>query len=146
MHSKGTFLGCKAAINQFLKQTTSDDAQEKGAIVNIASIGGLVGLFECSAYCASKAAVLGLTRAMAAEYASQGIRSNAICPGYIDTSMIAPFVAIPQFAAYLDMTIPAHGLGQPQDVAEAAIWLASSRESRYVNGIALPVDGGFTAK
>lgn len=105
-----------------------------------------MGLFECAAYCACKAATIGFTRAVAVEYATQGIRCNAICPGYIDTSMIAPFVAMEQFAAYLKTVIPTQKLGKPEDIAGAAVWLATNKESAYVNGLIMQVDGGMTTR
>jgi len=117
-----------------------------GAIVNCASIAGLRGFAGLAAYVASKHGVVGLSKAAALEYASQGLRINAVCPGVIHTSMIDRVTggdsAIEK--QYISME-PIGRMGDPDEVAAAVIWLCAA-EASFVTGIALPVDGGFCAK
>lgn len=120
----------------------------RGNVVNLASAAGLVGVPFNSAYCASKHAVVGLTRSLALEFANAGVRINAVCPGGVDTPMIAgPAPAGVDFAqvvrssaAWLDNGV----LCDPADIADAVAFLASS-EARRITGITFPVDGGQTA-
>jgi NAD(P)-dependent dehydrogenase (short-subunit alcohol dehydrogenase family) len=119
--------------------------QKSGAIVNCSSLGGLVGLPGRAAYHASKHGVLGLTRSAALEYAPRGVRVNAVCPGTIDTPMVADMLATGE----LDMTEalrnqPIGRLGTADEIAAAVLWLCSPGAS-FVVGVALPVDGGYTA-
>jgi NAD(P)-dependent dehydrogenase (short-subunit alcohol dehydrogenase family) len=121
-------------------------AQGSGAIVNCSSLGGLVGLPGRAAYHASKHGVLGLTKSAALEYAPRGIRINAICPGTIETPMVADMLA----KGELDMdeaiaNQPIARLGQASEIAAAVLWLCSPGAS-FVIGVALPVDGGYTAR
>jgi NAD(P)-dependent dehydrogenase (short-subunit alcohol dehydrogenase family) len=113
-----------------------------GAIVNTASIAGLLGLRTSSGYVAAKHGVIGLTRTAAVEYAEEGIRVNAVCPGYIVTRMTAP-IRETRSEAIIART-PMRRLGQPQEIAEMVVWLCSDRAS-YVTGAAYEVDGGLTA-
>jgi NAD(P)-dependent dehydrogenase (short-subunit alcohol dehydrogenase family) len=116
--------------------------QGSGAIVNCSSLGGLVGLPGRAAYHASKHGVIGLTKCAALDYAAQGIRVNAICPGCIDTPMgdgINP-TAMKEFLR----DQPIGRLGHAEEVAAAVLWLCSPGAS-FVLGVALPIDGGFTA-
>lgn len=117
----------------------------KGAIVNCASVAGLSGFAGLGAYVASKHAVLGLTRSAALEYAKQGIRINAVCPGVIHTAMIDRITGKDKEVEkqYVAME-PMGRMGAPAEVAEAVIWLCSDAAS-FVTGIAMPVDGGFNA-
>jgi NAD(P)-dependent dehydrogenase (short-subunit alcohol dehydrogenase family) len=104
--------------------------QASGAIVNCSSLGGLVGLPGRAAYHASKHGVIGLTRSAALEYAPRGIRINAICPGTIDTPMVAEMIAKGELD--LDVAInaqPIHRLGQPEEIAAAVLWLCSDASS-----------------
>lgn len=120
-------------------------AQGSGAIVNCSSLGGLVGLPERAAYHASKHGVIGLTRSAAVEYAPKGIRINAICPGTIDTPMVSDMLETQADAmAEILKEQPIGRLGEADEVAAAAVWLCSPGAS-FVVGVALPVDGGFTA-
>lgn len=120
--------------------------QGGGAIVNTASIGGLVGVRGASGYVASKHAVIGLTKTAAIEYAPHGIRVNAVCPGYIETPMLAGVLrANPPRAAELSSLQPSGRLGTPEEIAEAALWLCSDAAS-FVNGHAMVVDGGVLAQ
>jgi NAD(P)-dependent dehydrogenase (short-subunit alcohol dehydrogenase family) len=118
-----------------------------GAIVNVASIAGIVGYYHAAPYTASKHGVVGLTRAAAIDHATEGIRVNAVCPGPILTPMLAEAKAARGPAAddfYLSH-IPMGRLGRPDEVANAVVWLASE-EAAYVTGQALAVDGGWTAQ
>jgi NAD(P)-dependent dehydrogenase (short-subunit alcohol dehydrogenase family) len=119
--------------------------QGSGAIVNCSSLGGLVGLPGRASYHASKHGVLGLTKSAALEYAPRGIRINAVCPGTIDTPMVADM----QAKGELDMAEairnqPIGRLGTADEIAAAVLWLCSPGAS-FVVGVALPVDGGYTA-
>jgi len=121
-------------------------AQGSGAIVNCSSLGGLVGLPSRAAYHASKHGVIGLTKSAALEYAPRGIRINAICPGTIETPMVAAMIAkgelnVPEAVA----NQPIRRLGQAEEIAAAVLWLCSPGAS-FVLGVALPVDGGYTAQ
>jgi NAD(P)-dependent dehydrogenase (short-subunit alcohol dehydrogenase family) len=121
-------------------------AQGSGAIVNNSSIGGLIGLPGRAIYHASKHGVIGLTRSAALEYASRGIRINAICPGAIETPMVADMLVrerISQEDLLKDQ--PTGRLGRPEEIASAVLWLCSPGAG-FVIGHALAVDGGYTAQ
>jgi NAD(P)-dependent dehydrogenase (short-subunit alcohol dehydrogenase family) len=121
-------------------------AQGNGAIVNCSSLGGLVGLPGRAAYHASKHGVIGLTRSAALEYAPRGIRINAICPGTIETPMVADMIAKGELnVAEAVANQPIGRLGQAEEIAASVIWLCSPGAS-FVIGVALPVDGGYTAQ
>jgi NAD(P)-dependent dehydrogenase (short-subunit alcohol dehydrogenase family) len=120
--------------------------QGSGAIVNCSSLGGLVGLPGRASYHASKHGVLGLTKSAALEYAPRGVRINAVCPGTIDTPMVAEMLA----KGELDMAEalrnqPIGRLGTADEIAAAVLWLCSPGAS-FVVGVALPIDGGYTAR
>ena len=120
--------------------------QGSGAIVNCSSIGGLVGIAGRAVYRASKHGVLGLTKCAALEYASRGIRINAVCPGVIETPMVAAMlVSQPEAMKELIKEQPIGRLGRPEKIAAAVLWLCSPGAS-FVIGHALAVDGGFTAR
>jgi NAD(P)-dependent dehydrogenase (short-subunit alcohol dehydrogenase family) len=131
----GVFLCMKHEIVQML-------AQNGGAIVNTASIAGLIGLPMGAAYGASKHGVIGATRTAALEYATDNIRINAVCPSYIETPMTADTMR--RRGPELMATVPTHRLGQPEDIAEAVVWLCCDRAG-FVTGAAYTVDGGYTA-
>ncbi|MFE5410925.1 SDR family NAD(P)-dependent oxidoreductase [Microbacterium sp. NPDC056569] len=119
-------------------------AQGSGAIVNNSSLGGLVGLPERAAYHASKHGVIGLTKSAAVEYAPRGIRINAICPGVVETPMVAGMLeGQAEAMAAIMQEQPIGRLGTADEIAAAVLWLCSSASS-FVVGVALPVDGGFT--
>ena len=113
-----------------------------GSIVNTASIAGLVGLPTSSAYVASKHGVIGLTKTAALEYAQDGIRVNAVCPGYIETKMTVD--TMQRRGEQLMAQVPFHRMGRPEEIAEMVVWLCSDRAS-FVTGAAYNVDGGYMA-
>jgi NAD(P)-dependent dehydrogenase (short-subunit alcohol dehydrogenase family) len=118
----------------------------RGAIVNCASVAGLVGYAGCSAYAATKHGLVGLTRSAALEYAPAGIRINAVCPAVVRTPMADAFFRLsPDSEANLIAKTPIGRLGTPEDVAAAVLWLCSDAAS-FVVGQALGIDGGWTAQ
>jgi NAD(P)-dependent dehydrogenase (short-subunit alcohol dehydrogenase family) len=120
--------------------------QESGAIVNCSSIGGLVGVPGRAAYHAAKHGVLGLTRSAALEYAARGIRINAVCPGIINTPMVAGMlVGEAEVMKEMMKDVPIGRLGRAEEVAAAVLWLCGPGAS-FVIGHALAVDGGYTAR
>ncbi len=116
-----------------------------GAIVNVASVAGLIGFPGNAAYAASKHAVIGLTRSAALETASKGIRVNAVCPSYVDTPMVSDLTeGDTQLEARITQASPMRRLGTPDEIAQSILWLASPAAS-FVNGAYLSVDGGLSA-
>jgi NAD(P)-dependent dehydrogenase (short-subunit alcohol dehydrogenase family) len=119
--------------------------QKSGSIVNVASIAGLVGIGDRSAYNASKHGLIGLTRTLAAEWGGRGVRCNAVCPGWVKTEMD---VADQASGGYNDADIegvnPMGRFAAPGDIAQAILFLAEPEQSGFVNGQALAVDGGWT--
>lgn len=132
---KGVFLGMKFAIPVIA-------ASGGGSVVNVSSVAGLVGWRMLPAYAASKAGVIGLTKGAALDYATAGVRVNALCPGIIDTPMLAG--AEPATLQASLRMIPAGRMGDGAEIAAAAVFLASEASS-YITGVALPVDGAYTA-
>jgi 3-oxoacyl-[acyl-carrier protein] reductase len=131
---KGAFLFTRAFVRSFVKQRS-------GRIINIASIVGLIGNVGQSNYAASKAALLGFTKSVARELGSRGITVNALAPGFIETDMTA--VLTEPVRQDLLKKIPLNALGQPEDIAQAALFLAGPG-GRYITGQVLVVDGGMT--
>lgn len=119
--------------------------QRLGSIVNVASIAGLMGVSDRSAYNASKHGLIGLTRTLAAEWGGRGVRSNAVCPGWVKTEMDAADQARGTYTnADITGRNPMGRFASPDDVARAITFLADPTLSGFINGQALPVDGGWT--
>jgi NAD(P)-dependent dehydrogenase (short-subunit alcohol dehydrogenase family) len=137
---KGVWLCLKQEISQMMQQGG-------GAIVNTASAAGLVGSRRMSGYVASKHAVVGLTKAAALEYARDGIRVNAVCPGIINTPMMSRLIGSreAEYEASIPVRQPIGRLGTPEEIAESVTWLCSDSAS-LVTGLAMAVDGGLTAQ
>jgi NAD(P)-dependent dehydrogenase (short-subunit alcohol dehydrogenase family) len=136
---KGVWLCMKYEIAQMLRQGGG------GAIVNTASVAGLVGAPYMPAYCASKHGVVGLTKAAAAEYGRHKIRVNAVCPGVINTPMMErAFEADPRRRPQMERVHLLKRVGEPREVADAVLWLCSDAAS-FVTGHPMAVDGGLTA-
>ena len=139
---RGVIYAARHAIPRMLAQPRG------GTMLFTASKTGLVAQTDSPVYCASKGAVVMLAKALALDYATRGIRVNALCPGIIDTPMLHEFAATrPDPAAAwrsYEAAQPIGRLGTPDECADAALWLVSD-ESSFITGVALPVDGGFTA-
>ena len=134
----GVFYGMKYQIPAMIKNGG-------GAIVNISSILGQVGFAGAPAYTAAKHGVVGLTKAAALDYGAQGIRVNAVGPGFISTPLIADFENDPEANAGLIALHPMGRLGKPSEVAELVYWLTSTKAS-FLTGAYYPVDGGYLAR
>jgi NAD(P)-dependent dehydrogenase (short-subunit alcohol dehydrogenase family) len=135
---KSVWLCMRAEIKQMLAQGTP----KGGAVVNTGSIAGLIGLRTSSAYVAAKHGVLGLTKTAALEYVDDGIRVNAVCPGFIQTRMTEDTMR--RRGGEIIGQIPAKRMGQPEEIAEMVVWLCCDRAS-YVTGSCYNVDGGWMA-
>ena len=138
---RGTFLACKYAIPELLKAGG-------GSIVTISSVLGMVGtqgLFDTHAYATSKSGIIGLTRAVAAHYARQNLRANVLAPGLVDTRMATRTKADEKLLERVAFWQPLGPIGEVRDVAKACVYLASD-EAKFVTGVVLPIDGGWTAQ
>jgi len=135
---KGVWLCLKYEIRQMRKQGGG------GAIVNMASVAGLIGLAGAAAYCASKHGVIGLTKSVALETARTGIRINAVCPAVVETPMADRLYSAPQVNKYVLGLHPIGRFGKPMEIAEAVVWMCSDRAS-FMTGQSLVLDGGFLA-
>ncbi|KAL9130808.1 MAG: hypothetical protein Q9217_001111 [Psora testacea] len=146
INSRSVFLGCKFACAQFLKQEPHPSGH-RGWIINTASIMGLVGqMVNGAAYCASKGAVVLLTKSVAVAYAKHKIHCNALCPGHLRTPMTEDQYKDPnQRSAISALTPWGDEWGAAEDVARCAVFLASD-DAAYVTGVPLPVDGGYCAQ
>jgi NAD(P)-dependent dehydrogenase (short-subunit alcohol dehydrogenase family) len=142
-HLTGTFWGCKHAVNAML------ESGRGGSIVNLGSILSFTGDGYLAAYTAMKSGVLGLTKAIAIDYALDGIRCNCICPGDMETPMIQQYFDGTEDAdaarAEMEAAYPGKRIAHPREVATAAVFFVSD-ESSFVSGAPLLVDGGLTAK
>src|SRR6476661_1149181 len=138
VNARGTFLCCKHAIPGM-------KARGGGAIVNVASVAGLVGLKNRAAYCASKGAVISLTRALAVDHVADGIRVNAVAPGTVGSPWVQRLVSdAGESLDDLRARQPMGRLGEPTEIAEAVLYLASDAAA-FVTGSILTIDGGLTA-
>jgi NAD(P)-dependent dehydrogenase (short-subunit alcohol dehydrogenase family) len=135
---KGTWLCLKYEIQQMLKQRGG------GAIVNMASVAGLIGSAGFATYSASKHGVIGLTKSAALETARNGIRVNAVCPAVIETPMGERIFGAPEVKPHAIGLHPIGRFGKPMEVAEAVVWMCSDRAS-FMTGQSLVLDGGFLA-
>lgn len=136
---KGTWLCMKYEIQQMLKQG-------RGAIVNTASVAGIIGAPGMPAYAASKGGIVQLTRTAALEYARAGIRINVVCPGPIRTPMLERMISVnPEYEMLIKTVEPMGRAGTAEDVAESVIWLCSDAAS-FLTGHALVLDGGLTVQ
>ncbi len=139
VNARGTFLCCKHAIPGMI-------ARGGGAIVNTGSVAGMVGLRNRAAYCASKGAVIALTRALAVDHVADGIRVNVVCPGTIDSPWVRRLVEdVGESLDALRARQPIGRLGTPEEVAEAILYLASDAAA-FMTGSGLVLDGGLTAQ
>jgi NAD(P)-dependent dehydrogenase (short-subunit alcohol dehydrogenase family) len=135
---EGYFLAIHAVLPHMLERGS-------GSIVNVASMAGVTGLYDAHAYTAAKGAIVNLTKSMAIAYGMQGVRTNVVCPGFVDTPMIAPVVGAfddPEVAKALS---PMGRPARPEEIAAAILFFASD-EASYCNGSTLLVDGGCTAR
>ena len=132
VHLDGTFYCSREALRLM-------SAQGSGCIINMGSIMGTSGGLGAPAYCAAKAGILGLTRALAREVVTRNIRVNAIAPGFIDTDMTAPLGPLRRF---FELQTPMGRFGDPDDIAWAAVYLASE-EAKFVTGQVLSPNGGW---
>lgn len=135
----GVFFGIRAAANAMKEKGI------KGSIINTASILGAVGFRGAIGYCAAKGGVVQLTRASALELAPLGIRVNALAPGFIKTNMTKGVQDDKNVSGYIDMMTPLGHMGEPEDIANAAVYLASD-DAKYTTGLIMFVDGGWTAQ
>ena len=139
INQKAVFFLSQLAAKQFLKQGT------RGKIINLASMLSYLGGFNTTAYTASKHAVMGLTKVLASEWGGMGINVNAIAPGWIKTNLSAALRADPKRDASVKARIPQGDWGEPEMFKGAAVLLASSAGD-YINGVTIPVDGGYLTK
>jgi NAD(P)-dependent dehydrogenase (short-subunit alcohol dehydrogenase family) len=135
---EGYFAMIHAALPKMIEQ-------ESGSIVSVASMAGVTGLYDAHAYTAAKGAIVNLTRSMAISYAKNGVRANSVCPGFIDTAMIAPVIGIFDDPATANTMVPLGRAGKPEEIANALLFFASD-ESSYCTGSNLLVDGGCTSR
>lgn len=141
VNARGVFLGTKHALTVMIPA-------RRGSIVNTASVGGLVGLNDRAAYCASKGAVIAFTKQVALQYAGTGVRCNCVCPGTVDSPWVGRLMQEAsdpeERRAMLIARQPVGRLGTPEEIAKAILYLASD-DASFITGSALVIDGGLTA-
>ena len=138
VNAGGVFYGTKHALRHMVPAG-------RGAVVNVASVAGIAGFAGSVAYCASKHAAVGVTRAAALEVASKGVTVNAVCPVFTDTPMVDDLKRYdPGYGAKLEAVIPVKRLGTVAEIAAAILYLCGP-DARFLTGLALPLDGGLTA-
>jgi NAD(P)-dependent dehydrogenase (short-subunit alcohol dehydrogenase family) len=138
VNARGTFLCCKHALPGMVER-------KRGAIVNMASVAGMIGLRNRAAYSASKGAVIALTRALAIDHVADGVRVNAVCPGTVDSPWVRRLVEeVGESLDALRARQPMGRLGAPEEIAEAVLYLAADGAG-FVTGTTLTIDGGLTA-
>lgn len=141
VNARGVFLGTKHALTVMIPA-------RRGSIVNTASVGGLVGLNDRAAYCASKGAVIAFTKQVALQYAGTGVRCNCVCPGTVDSPWVGRLMQEAsdpeERRAMLVARQPVGRLGTPEEIAKAILYLASD-DASFITGSALVIDGGLTA-
>ncbi|KAM0723572.1 hypothetical protein Q7P37_000559 [Cladosporium fusiforme] len=149
VNCRGVWLCCKYALKQMMEQEPREPNargdRTRGWIINAASIAGVVGHAGAPGYTASKHAVVGMTKQMALDYAQDRIHINSVNPGFVHTPMIAHYTSTQEMEDRLAGTHPWNALGRPEDIADAALFLASD-EAAWVTGHTLVVDGGYTAQ
>ncbi len=137
VNQTGVFYGMKLALKQMAKQ-------KSGNIVNIASLAGLKASINNLSYCASKFAVVGMTKSAALEYASKNIRINAVCPGYTESPLLDKLLSVrSDMDQRLKSMIPMNRYGQVEEIAEAVVWLASD-STKFITGQTITLDGGIS--
>ncbi|KMP05228.1 glucose 1-dehydrogenase 3 [Coccidioides immitis RMSCC 2394] len=152
VNAKGVWLGCKHAITQMLNQDPHPSG-DRGWVINMASVLGLVGSTGTSPYCASKGAVVQMTKSIALDYGQDRIHVNGIAPGYIETPLVKPFLdphspdprARALYAAIGSKHPFAQRMGKPEEIAGSAVFLASD-DASWITGHILPVEGGYLAQ
>lgn len=147
----GTFYVLRAAAaimleQDFIRSSIDGRSLQRGSIINFSSIQGVVGITLSTAYTTAKHAIIGLTRTASEDYASQGLRVNAICPGYTETPMTMknPEV-LKAMEERVESAVPMKRMGAPREIADGVLYLAGGRSS-FVTGSALMVDGGYTSR
>lgn len=141
LNMRACFVACQAAVIKMLEK----NLPANGVIINVSSQMGHVGSPNRTVYCMTKHAIEGLTKAMAVELAQQGIRVNTLCPTFVETGLIRKIVDTPEKEAFLVSQIPMGRMAKIEDIASAAVYLASPA-ARMVTGTSLRVDGGWTAQ
>lgn len=139
INAKGLFFACQAVAKRMVER-----GKGNYTIVNISSQMGLVGYERRVAYCASKAAVVNLTKVLAIEWAQHGIRVNAVAPTFIETPLTAPMFKEAGFRKEIESRSPMGRVGEPREVAEVIKFLCSD-DASLITGVTLPIDGGWTA-
>lgn len=146
VNARGVFLCAKAAVQQMLAQEPRG-----GVIINMASVAGMIGIAQRLPYCASKGAVISVTRSIAIDFAQHGIRCNAICPGTVHTPFVEGYLTRnfaerkDEVRQHLHARQPVGRMGTPDEIAAAAVYLAAD-EAAFVTGSPLVIDGGWTAQ